>query len=164
MDISDFKAETGNGQLQLSWLTPPDLDFVGVRIRYRTDGTFPVSANDGQLVGDFTAPPLTNSSYLHKGLINGTTYFYSAFSYDARGNYSHTVHLQATPLALDSTPVDNGNSSTSFGCGRIQDISGQGPTPPGQAMLNLMLYALIFLVVKIKIRRLLKFRRVQWVQ
>jgi hypothetical protein len=114
------------------------------------------------MVGDFTASPLTNGSHLHSGLVNGTTYSYSAFSYDAHGNYSRTVHAQATPQALDNTSADSGNSGPSFGCGRIQDISGQGPIPPGQAVLNLMLYTLIFLAIKIKIKRLLKYRKVLW--
>jgi hypothetical protein len=166
MDISDFKAEPSDGQLQLSWLTPPDPDFVGVRIRYRTDGAFPVSPNDGQLVGDFTDHPLTNRNYLHSGLINGTTYFYSAFSYDANGNYSRTVHTQATPEAVGTIPnsnQDTGSNSPSFGCGNVKDISGQGPFPPGQAILSFMLYALIFLAIKVKIRRLLRSRNLGWV-
>lgn len=154
LDISNFMADPGNSHIRLTWLTPPDLDFVGVRIRYRTDGIFPVNPQDGELVGDFTAGPLTDGNHLHTGLMNGITYFYSAFSYDASGNFSRTVHAQATPLG-DSSDNLNNSEGLSFGCGAVKDLSGgSGPTA-GQAILNFIPYTLLFLLMNM-IRR---FRR-----
>ena len=52
-DVTDFKATARNRLVQLSWTNPPDPDFVGVGIRYRTDGTFPATETDGLPIGDF---------------------------------------------------------------------------------------------------------------
>ncbi len=148
MDVSEFNAEPKIRAVQLTWTNPPDPDFMGVRIRFRTDGSFPANSQDGELVGDFTGQPLDKGKYVHTGLSKGTTYYYSAFSYDAYGNYSHTVFAQATPLD-DISTSDNGNSSPGFGCGRLQDISGGGRGPTaGQAALNFAVFAVLFLLIK----------------
>jgi len=156
MTVSEFQTEVGDGQVHLSWLNPPDLDHQGVRVRYRTDGKFPANPQDGNLIGDFTGPPLSKISHTHSALSNGTTYYYAAFAYDTSGNYSQSVHLQATPQTPDSTSspqtADNGNSSHGFGCGRIKDISGgSGPTA-GQAALNLAFFTLLFMLIKMRWR------------
>ena len=96
-DVTNFTATAGNAQVTLSWVNPTDADFAGTMIRYRTDGIYPVDHNDGILVCDRKNTPGSSDIFVHRGLQNGTTYYYSAFSYDAAGNYSHTAHAEATP-------------------------------------------------------------------
>ena len=97
-DVTNFTATPGDGEVTLSWTNPSDSDFAGVMIRYRTD-TWPVDYNDGQLVCNKTGEPGSSDSFVHTGLQNGITYYYSAFTYDSSGNYSHTAHASATPGA-----------------------------------------------------------------
>ncbi|MCI0527738.1 MAG: hypothetical protein L0Y56_09885, partial [Nitrospira sp.] len=146
MDISDFRAEAGDEQIELSWVDPPDPDYQGVRIRYRTDGVFPINANDGNLVGDFAGSPVASGSHIHTGLTNGITYYYAAFAYDTSGNYSQTVFVQATPQFASSD--NTGKQPPSFGCGTIKDISGGPGTGNGQVLLSLIIFALLFLLIK----------------
>ena len=92
--------------MPLSWTNPADVDFVGTMIRYWTDGTYPVDQNDGTLVCDRTAAPGSEDSFTHsEGVENGTTYYYSAFTYDEVPNYSETAHASATPTA-SGPPLD----------------------------------------------------------
>jgi Calx-beta domain/IPT/TIG domain/Cohesin domain len=96
-DVKNFTALPGNGQVTLSWTNPSDTDFSGVLIRYRTDGIFPVNKDNGTLVLNRPGLPNANESFLQSGLTNGTTYYYSAFTYDTSQNYSMTAHAQASP-------------------------------------------------------------------
>ncbi len=110
-DVTDFNAEPGPGKVTLSWTNPSDSDFAGVMIRYRTDGTFPQNYTDGMAVpngnnGRIAGQPNVQGSYVHSGLDSNLTYYYSIFTYDTTGNYSHTAHASATPL-----PVGGSNQS-----------------------------------------------------
>jgi hypothetical protein len=115
-DVQNFTAVPGNGQVSLSWVNPADTDLKGVMIRYRADGVFPANKNDGLLVIDLTETPSTSDSFVHTGLTNGMTYYYSAFTYDMTLNYSSTAHVQSTPLAnvtILSINPDRGNTAIS---------------------------------------------------
>jgi len=148
IDITDFLAVPENEQVNLSWNDPADPNYAGVRIRVRTDGTYPADPeNDGDLVGDFPGQPLESKSYVHTDLLDGTTYYYSAFSFDAAGNFTHTVHAEATPSTLSSSnQTDQGNSprNISGGCGMVFPTRGK-PSGPGQAgdMVGLLMALLI---------------------
>lgn len=83
-----------DGSIYLNWANPADPDFKGTLIRYKTTG-FPTGPSDGIPVYNGTG-----TSFTHTGLVIGTTYYYSIFTYDNRPNYSAAVHLQATPLAM----------------------------------------------------------------
>jgi len=95
-DVRNFTAVPGDRQVTLTWTNPTDSDFAGVIIRYRTD-TWPSDYNDGQLVCKRKGAPGSSDSFVHTGLQNGTTYYYSAFTYDSSGNYSQTARAVATP-------------------------------------------------------------------
>ena len=90
-DVTSFEAIPWDGQIRLSWVNPPETDFAGVRI-LRRDDRAPANAGDGDVVyeGD-------DQEVIETGLDNGTTYYYSAFSYDSAPNYSNGKTTYATP-------------------------------------------------------------------
>jgi hypothetical protein len=96
-DVSNFQANPGDCQVALSWINPGDDDFVGVNIRYRTDH-YPEHYQDGVSVYNGSG-----ISYNHSDLQNNIIYYYSAFTYDDKGNYSSTAHASATPQANPGT-------------------------------------------------------------
>jgi len=152
VDITDFKVVPGDGQLSLSWTNPSDPSYSGVRIRVRTDGTFPIGPEDGDLVGDFPGLSLESEIHVHDHLQNGTTYYYSAFSYDAGGNFSQTVYASASPVSPQSgeqgEQADKPGLSQiiSGGCGMISPGTGK-PPGPGQAADMVALLAVILIAL-----------------
>jgi hypothetical protein len=95
-----FAVTAGNAQNTLNWNNPADADFTKAVIRYRTDGKYPVSPSDGFAATEKPAAPGSSDSYLHTGLANGTTYYYSVFAVDASGNASSPARAQATPVGV----------------------------------------------------------------
>ncbi|MDO8585409.1 MAG: sugar-binding protein [Armatimonadota bacterium] len=85
--VTGFSAAGGNAQVVLSWTNPSDSDFDGALIRYKTGG-YPADRTDGALVIDKAGSPGAGGSHTQTGLINGTTYYYSAWGHDSSGNYS----------------------------------------------------------------------------
>ncbi len=132
-DIWDFSATGENGQITLAWVNPPDADFTGVRIRYRTD-RFPANPDDGALLGDFSGQPGQAMTTTHQNLSAGVTYFYSAATYDASGNRQSTVYTSATPFGSDSGTPQNPVG----GCGMIAPRNGDPPGPWKAADLLVM--------------------------
>jgi len=78
-DVNGFLVEAGTSAVSLSWSNPVDSDFAGVIIRSSREG-YP-AATGGQAVHDGTGTGATQA----KGNEN---IYYSAFTYDAAGNYS----------------------------------------------------------------------------
>ena len=92
VNASDFNAVSGNGQISLSWLNP--IDFKAVRITRSTEFYLsdPLSGdlvydNKGNFLNDFN-------------LINGTRYYYTAFTYDEAGNYASGVIASGVPQGV----------------------------------------------------------------
>ena len=71
------------------------------------------------MVCDRSAAPGSEDSFTHTELQNGTTYYYSAFTYDEVPNYSETAHASATPTAggppLDTIDPTIGITSPTLG-------------------------------------------------
>ena len=80
--VTNLQAVAGNHQVSLTWTNPSDADFDGVKI-LRKEGSYSTSHTDGVSVYNDDG-----ESYTNGGLNNGTTYFYTAFSYDTNSNYS----------------------------------------------------------------------------
>jgi formylglycine-generating enzyme required for sulfatase activity len=97
--VTDFLAVPGDRQVSLSWTNPTDQDYQGTMIR-RAD--VPITSwkpTDGVevYVG-------TDTNAVDMGLTNGTTYYYTAFTFDADSNYCTPVNASATP---ESPPENN---------------------------------------------------------
>lgn len=148
-DVQNFTAVAGDQQITLSWTDPPDLDYAGVRILYRTD-RFPTNINDGTLLGDFTGLPNENMSTTQTGLQNGVTYYYSAHSYDIYGNIQSTAQASATPSA------SNGNLQQTIGggCGMIFPKDGKPPGPGQAADMLILIAVMVMLPIKRRIQSL----------
>lgn len=90
--VTNFKVIVGNtinGWAQITWTNPADSKFKGVIIRYKT-GSYPTGPADGTEAynGTGTSKELTN-------LVNGSTYYFRAFSYNKHG----TVYAYNTSVA-----------------------------------------------------------------
>jgi|GEM_PF-5396299 hypothetical protein len=109
--VSDFTATAASAQNTLSWKNPGDGHFTGTMIRVKTSG-YPISASDGDLVLDKAGAPAGNDTFIHTGLADWTTYYYSAFAHDLGPNYSVVAQAAATPrppiTVLDSGDFNSG--------------------------------------------------------
>jgi hypothetical protein len=105
---SSFTAAGATAQATLNWNNSTSSDYVQTIIRYRTDGNYPTSPVDGTAVVTKNGSPGAADSYIHTGLINGTTYYYSAFSVDSSGNVGPAARTSA--LVTDTTPPPSVNS------------------------------------------------------
>lgn len=95
-NVSNFTATPASQQNTLTWTNPVDADFTGVRIKRSTTG-FPASPTSGTTVFDGIG-----TSTVDAGLVNGTTYFYTAFAYDSSGNFASGAAASGTPF--DTVP------------------------------------------------------------
>lgn len=85
--IDDLLVRTGDmqGELTATWTNPGDADFAGVAFRYRTDGVFPASLDDGlPLATATTAVSSTRWGELDPGL----PHYISGFAFDTTANYA----------------------------------------------------------------------------
>ena len=94
-----FQAVARSQAVDLAWTNPADADLAGVLVRYSTS-TFPSGVQDGIALGTYPGSPGQSFQQTHSNLVNGTTYFYSAWAYDRCGNYSSRVTARATPGAI----------------------------------------------------------------
>jgi hypothetical protein len=106
--VTLFAADGADRSVKLRWTGPDDVDLYGVHIRYATEAA-PLSLEDGMPVengsgGDFSTWPAEPDSFMHTGLQNDTAYYYSAWAYDGRRNYSPLRTAAAIPL--DNAPPE----------------------------------------------------------
>jgi len=97
-----FSGTGATAQATLNWTNSTSTDFAQTIIRYRTDGKYPTSPSDGFPVVVKAGAPGAADSYVHTGLTNGTTYYYSAFSQDTAGNVGSAA--KTSVLVTDTTP------------------------------------------------------------
>jgi hypothetical protein len=82
---------------RFTWTNPGDSDFQGVKIM-RSTQAFPSSASDGTEVYNSNGTTFTDS-----GLLVGTTYYYTLYTYDEVPNYSTGAHAAITTDENDLT-------------------------------------------------------------
>jgi len=97
-NVSDFEAITGDRQIILKWQNPADSDLKAIRIM-RGEDFYPQDPGQGKLVYDGK-----ESSFIDTRLINGSRYYYTAFSYDFSGNFSSGAIISAVPWPLEVAP------------------------------------------------------------
>ena len=103
--VASFQALAGDEQVSLSWVNPGDADFAKTVIRYSTAGYpgTPVAgtAVENGLGGVFEGDAAMADTFAHYGLTNDVTYYYTAFAFDTRYNYSSGVIASAMPFDAD---------------------------------------------------------------
>ncbi|MDO8734484.1 MAG: gliding motility-associated C-terminal domain-containing protein, partial [Elusimicrobiota bacterium] len=109
--VSGFAAKSlyvPNGrEIQLTWTNPTDVDFKEILLVYSTGtpSAFSPTAGTNYNAGDFGGYIIykgTAASYLHSDLTPFAEYFYTAYSYDLRPNYSVSATTSAiAPPAAD---------------------------------------------------------------
>ena len=118
-NVTDFLATpTADRTIMLTWVNPTDTDFAGVLIKRSFSG-YPASPALGELVFDgvatsFEDTSITPANYNHP-------IYYTAFAYDATGNFASGALAEATittelTLEIDARPEKrwprSGNWST----------------------------------------------------
>ena len=89
-DVTSVSYSVANESLTLNWTNPQDADFEGTMVRYGAS-SYPTDYTQGILFCDRQAEP--GESDTCTGSISEGTYYFSFFTYDQNGNYSHTTHL-----------------------------------------------------------------------
>ncbi|MBP7148535.1 MAG: hypothetical protein KBD01_13410 [Acidobacteria bacterium] len=107
--VTNFSATSGDSQVTLSWKHSTSSDNRGTLIRFKTTG-YPSGPTDGSIACDKTGAAGASDSCTHTGLTNGTTYYYTAYSYDAATNYGSGVNASATPNASNAAPGNVNNN------------------------------------------------------
>jgi hypothetical protein len=85
-------ATSGNSQASLSWLTSPGA--TGYNVKYSTNSGGPYTVIAANLAG---------TSFIHAGLVNGTTYYYVVSATNLSGESANSSPVIATPGTLNRT-------------------------------------------------------------
>ena len=103
------------GDIYLAWHNTTEADLANVEVRARTDGIYPTRETEGVRVFFGAASPGTMQYYTHNTVVEGVTYYYSAFSVDSSGNYSTgcatdfaTAHDTVSPEVIAWGPTGSG--------------------------------------------------------
>lgn len=98
-------AASVDSQIVFMWNNPESGKVAGTII-VRKEGVYPGSPQDGQVIYQGNATTFSDTN-----LQNGKTYYYTAYSYTAGGQYSNPIHIATAPVAgvmqvqLDENPV-----------------------------------------------------------
>lgn len=106
----EFKAQQSGTAILLSWKNPPDSDLAGIKIM-RSGKYYPKNIQDGTLIYSSKGQKV-----LDKGVKAGKRYYYTAFAYDDKGNFSSgslaSAIVEAKPAARTSTTKPAARPST----------------------------------------------------
>src|SRR5258708_6881919 len=89
------KAEPANGEVVFSWKNPGETNFVRIVV-VRKEGTYPTSPLDGTTIYEGRSETFTDTN-----IQNGTTYYYSVYSYNHDKIYSVPINVSVAPVALN---------------------------------------------------------------
>ncbi|MBU4488546.1 MAG: VCBS repeat-containing protein [Candidatus Omnitrophica bacterium] len=96
--VTNFSAQPGIEHIILNWTNPTDADWAGTIIM-RKEGDYPQYVNDGTVTYDGKNSSCMDINYT----LPGITYYYTAFAYDSKRNYSEVVpSAQGMAAALES--------------------------------------------------------------
>lgn len=109
-DVSSFTATATANQVKLEWVNPASGGYGSTRICWSTTAYPTDPAACGSNVIDKAGTPGGYDAYVHTGLTNGTTYFYTAFVNNGGGIFSDGRLVSAKPFAT-SGPVKWGYST-----------------------------------------------------
>ncbi len=115
-EVRSFVAAPSDTTVTLSWLNPGEEDFEYTILRFSTT-SYPGMPTDGDPVdngngGIFPAEPAEPDTFIHTGLANGTTYYYTAFTADADSNVSSGASVFAVPADTTAPGPVTGLSAT----------------------------------------------------
>jgi C1A family cysteine protease len=104
LPVVSFASEGTDRAAKLRWTNPDDDDLAGVLVMY-SDTNPGLSTPDWTTVdngnsGVFPAAPAAADSFIHTGLVNGVTYYYSIEAFDEMQNYSSALYDSA--VAIDN--------------------------------------------------------------
>ncbi|HNZ48458.1 MAG TPA: C25 family cysteine peptidase [Candidatus Hydrogenedentes bacterium] len=94
--VTMFAAQSGDGEITLSWVNPPDKDLAGVRV-VRSQSAPPAKPSEGLEIFSDSGTGLVDGN-----VTNGNPYFYAAWAYDRAGNHSSPVYASATPVSFQA--------------------------------------------------------------
>jgi len=97
--------------IQLKWKMPTDSKVVGVNLRLLTT-TFPTAHTLGISLTDQVAIPGSSMDYTYADISTGTTYYFTAFSYDKSGQFSPPAYLSVTVPTIQSSTLRFTNESS----------------------------------------------------
>lgn len=127
-NVTSFSASSGDTKITLKWNDPSNVTIVdsngttitvaewaGTRIVRKT-GSYPVNENDGVVVlNNGVQDQYLSTGYEDTGLVNGTTYYYSAFPYTIDNIFTVDVanRVSAVPqsFAVYGVSIDLANSN-----------------------------------------------------
>ena len=104
--VTNITAKSGDGSIEISWTDPEDIikndvviKWAGTKLVYKA-GSYPTSVTDGILALDNkTRNAYKSTAFTINGLTNGTTYYFSFFTYTEEGvvNDDESQRASATP-------------------------------------------------------------------
>lgn len=135
--VSDFTAAAGNAKVTLTWQDPVDVEvdgavlarWKGTRIVRKT-GSYPQNENDGvAVVQNGVRNQYNTNGYVDTGLMNDTTYYYSAFAYNVDDVFSSKVDVAVTPKShvIYGVKIDTTNSNPETAVSYIEQSTGFTP-------------------------------------
>ena len=83
---------------------PPDLQLAGVNLRLLTT-TFPTAHTLGISLTDQVAIPGSSMGYTYMEVFPGTTYYFTAFSYDKTGRFSPPAYISVKFPTIESNTL-----------------------------------------------------------
>ncbi|MFA6227794.1 MAG: carboxypeptidase-like regulatory domain-containing protein [Patescibacteria group bacterium] len=101
--VTDLSIIEGDSILTLFWRNPSEPDFSGVNVRRSTLG-YP-SLTSGVVIYSGLGAPIPDGrvSLANPGLVNGTRYYYSIFSFNSFGFYSAGASISGVPFSTSTT-------------------------------------------------------------
>ena len=89
--VTNMQAIAGDKSVSLSWSNPTSSDYSATLIRRRTD-TYPDNPTDGTQIFD-----ASGNSFSDTNVVNGVTYYYTAYAHNALNQYAPGDTASATP-------------------------------------------------------------------